>query len=151
MGHSADRSVEPRSGQHAEADADICGKGAARGTRAQTRPALRLGLLGLGQVSPAQEKRSGNENGTGHSDLLGPTGTALTNSNMRRGAMQDRTYKADIKSITLNIVSPEKRPFVLEALDQTEAERKYGRAPPTAMESELQAFLDDLLKTRRSR
>ena len=39
--------VEPRSGQHAEADADICGKGAARGTHAQMRPTLRLCDLGL--------------------------------------------------------------------------------------------------------
>ena len=46
----------------------------------------------------------------------------------------DKTYKADIKRVTLNIVSPEKRLLVVEALSQTEAERKYGRAPPTAME-----------------
>ena len=59
----------------------------------------------------------------------------------------DKTYKADIKRITLNIVSPEKRLLVLEALGQTEAERKYGRAPLTAMEQELQVFLEDLLKT----
>ena len=45
------------------------------------------------------------------------------------------------------VVSPEKRLLVLEALSQTEAERKYGRAPPTAMERELQKFLEDLLKT----
>ena len=37
----------------------------------------------------------------------------------------DKTYTADVKRITLNIVSPEKRLLVLE-----EAERKYGRAPP---------------------
>ena len=77
VGHSADQSVEPRSGQHAEADADTRGKGAARGTRAQTRPTLRLGLLGPAQVSPAEV----------HSGLLGPTGTALTNINMRRCAI----------------------------------------------------------------
>ena len=58
-----------------------------------------------------------------------------------------KTYKADIKRVTLNIVSPEKRLLVLEALSQTESERKYGRAPPTALERELQAFLEDLLKT----
>ena len=50
----------------------------------------------------------------------------------------DKTYKADIKRITLNIVSPEKRLLVLEALSQTE--RKCGRAPPTATERELQTF-----------
>ena len=54
---------------------------------------------------------------------------------------------ADIKRITLNIVSPEKRLLALEALGQTEAEREYGRAPPTAMERELQGFLENLLKT----
>ena len=48
----------------------------------------------------------------------------------------DKTYKADVKRVTLNIVSPEKRLLVLEALCHTEAERKYGRAPPTAMERE---------------
>ena len=42
----------------------------------------------------------------------------------------DKTYKADIKRITLNIVSPEKRLLVLEALGQTEAERNYGRLRP---------------------
>ena len=59
----------------------------------------------------------------------------------------DKTYKADVKRIKLNIVSPEKRLFVLVAPGQTEAERKYGRAPPTAIERELQTFLEDLLKT----
>ena len=46
----------------------------------------------------------------------------------------DKTYKATVHR-------------VLEALGQTEAERKYGRAPPTAMERELQVFLEDLPKT----
>ena len=59
----------------------------------------------------------------------------------------DKTYKANMKRIALNIVSPEKRLLVLEALGQTEAERKNGRAPPTAMARELQTFLEDLLKT----
>ena len=44
-------------------------------------------------------------------------------------------------------MSPEKRLLVLEALGQTEAERKYGRAAPSAMEREPQTFLEDLLKT----
>ena len=55
----------------------------------------------------------------------------------------DKTHKADIKRITLNIVSPEKWLFVLKALSQKEAERNHGRAPPTAMERELQTFLED--------
>ena len=59
----------------------------------------------------------------------------------------NKTYKADVKRITLNIVSPEKRLLVLEALSRTEAERKYGRGRPTATERELQTFLEELLKT----
>ena len=47
----------------------------------------------------------------------------------------DKTFQTDVKRVTLNIVSPEKRLLVLKALGQTEAERKYGRAPPTAMET----------------
>ena len=74
VGHSADQSVEPRSGQHA----DLRRKGAARGTRTHTRPTLRVGISG--------RQRSGSENGKGRSDLLGPTGTALTNADLRRGA-----------------------------------------------------------------
>ena len=62
-------------------------KVAARGARTHTRPTLRVGISGPGQVSPAEGQRSGSENGTGHSDLLGPTGTALTNSNMRPSAI----------------------------------------------------------------
>ena len=54
----------------------------------------------------------------------------------------DKRYKAEVKRITLNIVS-----LVLETLGQTEAERKYERAPPTAMEREQQTFREDLLKT----
>ena len=57
----------------------------------------------------------------------------------------DKPCKADIK--TLNIVSPEKQLLVLEALSQTESECNCGRVPPTAMEGELQAFLEGLLKT----
>ena len=78
--NQAGRSAERRSGRHAEADADPRRKGAARGKRTHTRPTLRLGLPGLGQVSPGEGQRSGSDNGTGHSDLRRPTGTALTNS-----------------------------------------------------------------------
>ena len=62
--HSADQSVESRSGQHAEADADIRREGETRGERTQTRPTLRVGISGLGQVSPAEGHSSGSENGT---------------------------------------------------------------------------------------
>ena len=54
------------------------------GARTHTRPTLRLGLV---KSLQQWRQRSGNENGTGHSDLLGPTGTALTKSNVRRGAI----------------------------------------------------------------
>ena len=73
VGHSADQGVEPRSGQHAETDAELRRKGTARGARTHTRPTLRMGISGPGQLSPAERQRSGNENGTGHSCLLGPT------------------------------------------------------------------------------
>ena len=47
--------------------------------------------------------------------------------------------------VTLNIISPEKRLLVLEALGQTEAKRKCGRAPPTVMERELRTFLESAI------
>ena len=37
-----------------------------------------------------------------------------------RSCRLDKTYKADVKRITLNTASPEKRPFVLEAFGQTD-------------------------------
>ena len=49
----------------------------------------------------------------------GPTGTALTNSNMRRGAI----LQAGQNVHSRHIVSPEKRLFVLEALGQTRSSR----------------------------
>ena len=86
VGHAADQGFEPRGGQHAEADANLRRESQTRGERTHTRPAIRVGILGLGQVSPAEGERSGSKNGTGHGDLLGPTGTALTNADLRRGA-----------------------------------------------------------------
>ena len=42
------------------------------------------------------------------------------------------------------------REIVLEAFSQLEAEREYGRAPPTAVTRELQTFLEDVLPGRNS-
>ena len=64
VGHAADQGIEPRGGQHAEADAD-------------------LEPLSLMQI--CDEVRS---------------------------CRLDKSYKADIKRVTLNIVSPEKRLLV---------------------------------------
>ena len=58
----------------------------------------------------------------------------------------DKTYKADVKRVTLNIVDPEKRRLVLEDFSHFEAERKYSRAPPAAVKRELQTVLEDLLQ-----
>ena len=136
MGHSPDQGMEPRSGQHAQTHADQRGKGAARGTRTHSRTTTRVGVSGPDQVSSAEGQHGRHANGTRSIDLMGPTGTLLPNQicDEVRFCRLDKTYKADIKIITLNIVSPEKRLLVLEPLGQTEAEHKYGRALSTAME-----------------
>ena len=59
----------------------------------------------------------------------------------------DKTYTADIKRITLNNVSPEKRLLVLEALGQTEAVRKYG--PAHCYGTRATRVVEDLLKTKK--
>ena len=97
----------------------------------------------LGLIKSLQQR--GNTVGT--RTAQGPSTLSNQICEEVRFCRRDKTYKADIKRITLNIVSPKKRLLVLEAPGQTEAERKYGRAPPTAMERELQVFLEDLLKT----
>ena len=111
---------------------------------------VRLEWKGHTRGPPAGGQRSGRENSTGHSGILCQTGTALSNADLRRGTLLQAGQNVQSRhqeKVTLNIVSPEKRLLVLEALSQSESERKYGRAPPTAMERELQAFLEDLLKT----
>ena len=105
--------------------------------------------LGPGQVSLAEGNAVGARTAQGLAtywarlEPLSPTQMC----DEVRFCRLDKTYKADIKRITQNIVSQEKRLLVLEALSQTEAERKYGRSPPTATEREQQTFLEDLLKT----
>ena len=56
----------------------------------------------------------------------------------------DKTYKADIKRITLNIVFPEKRLLVLEKLGQTEGERTVSAHSHGTRATDL---LENLLKT----
>ena len=65
VGHSVDQSVERLEADNMQKQTQTYAEKVPQGgTRAQTRPTLRLGLRGLGQVSPAQGQRSGNENGT---------------------------------------------------------------------------------------
>ena len=59
VGHAADQSIEPRDGQHAEADADLRRESETRGARTHTRSTVHVGILGPGQVSPAEGQRSG--------------------------------------------------------------------------------------------
>ena len=136
VGHSPDQGVEPRSGQHVETDADLHRKGAARGTRIHTRPTYVWAYLGLvkslsSRRSNAVGARTAQGIATYWARLEPPSPTQMCDE--VRFCKLDKTYKADIKIITLNIVSPEKRLLVLEALGQTEAERKYGWSLPTAM------------------
>ena len=149
-GHSLDRGIEPRSGQRAKTDADSRRKGAARGARTHSSTTIREGILGLDQISSAEGQHGWHANGTRPINLLGSTGTPSAEPNLRRGSILQTGQNVQSRrqeNRTLNIVSPERGLLVLEALGQTEAERKYGRAPPTAVKRELQVFLEDLLKT----
>ena len=85
VGHSADQGIEPRSGPHAETDADLRGKGAVRGVRTYSIPTIRLGIPGPDRFSSAEEQHSGHANSTGPVDLLGPSGTPSVKPNLRRG------------------------------------------------------------------
>ena len=108
-----------------------------------------MGISGSDQVSSVEGQHARHANGTRPVDLLARLESLLPNQicDDVRFCRLENTYRADIKRITLNIASPEKRLLVLEALCQTEAERKYGRAPPTAVERELHVFMEDLMKT----
>ena len=87
VGHSADQGVEPRSRQHAETDADLRRKGAARGAKTHPRTTTRVGISGPDQVSSAEEQHGRHANGTRHIDLLGPNGTPSAELNLRRGSI----------------------------------------------------------------
>ena len=66
----------------------------------------------------AEGRHGRHASGTRHTDVL--CQTLQAGQNVRSGHQENDTI----------IVSPEKRLLVLEALGQTEAERKYERAPP---------------------
>ena len=101
VGHSADQSVEPRSRQHAETDADLRTKDAARGTRTHTRTTIRVGKPGLDQVSSAEAQHGRHANGTRPIDVLGPIRNSLPHQicDEFRFCRPDKTCKADTKRI----------------------------------------------------
>ena len=47
----------------------------------------------------------------------------------------DKTYKTDVKRVTLNTGHSEKRQLSLEGSSLLEAERKYGHSPPPPLSS----------------
>ena len=57
----------------------------------------------------------------------------------------DRTYQSEQARITLSVDRSGVRDSVVSALQQLGAARKYGRAPPTQLASDLQQWLDTLL------
>ena len=84
--------------------------------RTYTKPTIRVGILGLGQVSPAEGQRSGREISTGHSGILGQTGTALSNADLRRGALlqaghnvQSRHQESDAEHCFTGEAAPRSR------------------------------------------
>ena len=80
-------------------------------------------------------------------DGAGNRGTASASPNLRRGEILQAGHNVQSRRQENHVEHrvTEKRLLGPEALRQTEAERKYGRAPPT--ERELQASLEDLPKT----
>eukprot|EP00959_Pyramimonas_sp_CCMP1952_P240519 5026494-Pyramimonas_sp.AAC.1 len=52
----------------------------------------------------------------------------------------DRMYEKEKKRLTLAVRGPQFRTHLMEALKTTGAKRKYGRAPATHMERELQEW-----------
>ena len=103
----------------------------------------------LGQISSAEGQHSGHANSTRPLDILCSSGTPSAKPNLRRGpilqAGQDVQSRRQENHAEHRVTR--ERLLVLEALGQTEAERKYERAPPTAMQRGLQTFLEVLLKT----
>ena len=80
-----------------------------------TRSAFRVGILGPGQVSPAEGQRSGRENSTK---------TRLEPLSLMQICDEVRFCRLD-KRVTLNIVSL----LVLEALSQTESGAQVRTGP----------------------
>ena len=84
-------------------------------------------------------QQRGNTFGTRLIDVLGQSKTPSPEPNLRRGSM----LQAESGRRTEHRVARE----TIARSRRTRSERKYGRAPPTAMEREVQGFLEDLLKT----
>ena len=100
------------------------------------------------QVSSA-EGQHGRHGTRPYRLLLGSTGTLSAEPNLRRGPILQagqNVRSGHQENHAEHRVARETILLVLEALGRTEAERKYGRAPPTIMEREPQGFLEDLLE-----
>ena len=85
-------------------------------------------------------QRSGRENGTGHSDILGQTGTALSNADLRRGTFLQAGQNAQSRhqeSYAQHHFTGEAALRSRSTLSQTGSKHKYGWAPLTGMEREL--------------
>ena len=108
--YAAVRGIEPRGGGHAEADTELRGSSPRR-TGRHPRPHFSYGNV-VGARTACEP--------------LGISGALLADANLE----VDETYKADVKRDTLNIADKEKRQVVLEAFNQLEDERKYGRFLP---------------------
>ena len=57
----------------------------------------------------------------------------------------DRTYSGDTKRITLAVRDPEWRQTINKAMDELGWVRKYGRAPASFMERDMQQWVETLL------
>ena len=57
----------------------------------------------------------------------------------------DRMYEKDKKRLTLAVRDPQFRIYLTTSMQTTNAKRKYGRAPATHMERELQEWVEHLL------
>ena len=86
VGHSADQGVEPRSRQHAETDADLRRKGAARGAKTHPRTTIRVGISGPDQVCSAEGHHGRHANGTRPCRFIGPDWNPAE-LNLRRGSI----------------------------------------------------------------
>ena len=87
VGHTVGQSIETRSRQHAEADANLRGKGTTKGARTHSRTTFRMGEPGSGLVSSAERQYSGSTNSTGNCELVCLTGASFSSPNMRRDAI----------------------------------------------------------------
>ena len=61
----------------------------------------------------------------------------------------DTMYNQDLRRITFAVVDTDVRNTVVKAMQETQAERKYGRAPRTWMEREMQEWVQHLVGERK--